>query len=366
MIPRLFEKTATTFTNYGICPLIDAISCTVTEERNGEYTLELTYPREGRWADELIVDRIILADPADNADAEPADNADAEPFRIVEVEYDMNGDMTISAEHVSYQLNHVIVGKMSESTQYPATLWTAIQSHLLTSNPFSFSTDISDENAVVRNNHYDQATPLRKILGGMSGSFLDNYGGEFEWNRYTVKLWASRGTNNGVKIAYTKNLTGLTYDIDMSNVYSGVIAYWEDENNYVESALQTVTNTYSYNRVKVIDVSDQFDTQPTVAQLNTWASNYVTANAPSPNVSVEVEFVPLWQTEEYKDFYGLEHVSLCDTVRVIYPPLNLDVSAKVVKTVYNVLADRYDEITISTVRADITDTILNLMKESEK
>jgi phage minor structural protein len=87
------------------------------------------------------------------------------------------------------------------------------------------------------------------------------------------------------------------------------------------------------------------------------------ANAPDPVVSVDVEFVPLWQTDEYKDYYGLEHVALCDTVQVIYPPLNLDLKAKVVKTVYNVLADRYDEISISTVKQTLTDTIFTLMKE---
>jgi phage minor structural protein len=89
----------------------------------------------------------------------------------------------------------------------------------------------------------------------------------------------------------------------------------------------------------------------------------VQKNAPTPKVSVDVEFVPLWQTDEYKKYYGLEHVAMFDTVQVIYPPLNLDLKAKVVKTVYNVLADRYDEISVSTVKQTLTDTIFTLMKE---
>ena len=110
MIPRLFENDETAFTKYGICPLVDSLECTVTEERNGEYTLELVYARDGSFVNELSVDRIILADPYDNA-SEP------EPFRINEITYDMEGNVAVQANHISYQLSassmmrHVIHGK---------------------------------------------------------------------------------------------------------------------------------------------------------------------------------------------------------------------------------------------------------------
>ena len=354
MIPRLFPKDATTFANYGICPLIDAINCIVTEARNDEFVLDLEYPRDGQWAEELIVDRIILADPRDNASPEP--------FRIYSVEYDMNGDIIAKAQHISYQLNNVVVGAFSAVTcSDPSDAWDEADTNKLSANPFSFSTNISGSKSFKA----DTATTMRSLIGGQEGSLLDTWGGEIEWTGWTVKLWTSRGSDNGVKIAYTKNLTGLNYSIDLSDVYTGVVAYWSSGGNYVESDLQTTANSYSFSRDIAVDATTEFDTQPTKAQLNTWASAYV-ANAPTPKVSIEVEFVPLWQTEEYKDFYGLEHVSLCDTVEVIYPPLGLDVSAKVVETIYNVLADRYDEITISTIRSDISDTIFALIKETEK
>ena len=179
------------------------------------------------------------------------------------------------------------------------------------------------------------------------------------------KLWQSRGSDNGVKIAYTKNLTGLEYDIDMSDVFTGVVAFYKSQDDYVESDLQTVASTYGYSHDIAVDASSDFEDTPTKAQLNTWASNYLASHPSTPSVSVEVQFVPLWQTEEYKDFYGLEHVSLCDTVEVIYPPLNLDVTAKVVKTVYDVLADRYDEVVVSSIKATLADTIYDLMRDDD-
>lgn len=358
MTPRLFEKNAATFDNYGICPLTDAISCTVTEERNKGFFLDMEYPREGKWAEEIAVDRIILADPYDNADM-------AEPFRIVSVDYDMLGSMQIYAEHISYQLNSVLIGENAQDpgTRYPAKYWEVENRYLKSTNPFTFETDIADENGTVHKYGCDTPTALKTLLGGTKGSMIDLFGGELKWNRYKVQLFRSRGSDNGVKIAYSKNLTGLQYSVDMSNVYTGLVAYYKSGDTYVESALQTKTHSYSYSRDIAVDASSYFDSTPSVGDLNTLASNYLQANAPDPVVSVDVEFVPLWQTDEYKDYYGLEHVALCDTVQVIYPPLNLDLKAKVVKTVYNVLADRYDEISISTVKQTLTDTIFTLMKE---
>lgn len=357
MIPRLYGKDEMQFATNGLCALVDMISCTVTEVRRGEYILEAEYPRDGAFADQIALDRIILADPADDKRAQP--------FRITEVSYDMTGVITVSAVHDSYRLNSILIGanQNSPGTNDPAAFWvTEITHQISVFNPFTFWTDISG--GAVREFGCTEPTPLRTLLGGMTGSMIDLFGGELEFDRYEVKLWQSRGSDNRVRIAYAKNLIGLNYDIDMSDVYTGVVAFYKSESDYVESDLQTVSSPYGYSRDVAVDASTDFDTVPTKAQLNAYAADYL-AKAPTPSVSVEVQFVPLWQTEEYKQLSALEHVSLCDTVEVLYPPLGLDLKAKVVKTVYNVLADRYDEITISTVKPTLADTIYYLMEEGK-
>lgn len=359
MIPRLFESSATSFDNFGICPLVDCISCLVTEERNGPFTLTLEYKRSGMWAEELLVDRIILADPRDNAEM-------AEPFRIKEVSYDMLGNIVVEAEHISYQLNHIIVGANTQDpgTRYPSKFWEVENRYLLNgSNPFTFETDISDDNGTVYKYGCEVPTPLRKLLGGMKGSMIDLYGGELEFNRYKIILHSARGADNGVKIAYTKNLTGLNYSADLTNTVTGIIAYWKGTDDYVESSLQTVSSDYSFPRIAVVDASTDFDEKPSAADLNSWAANKLNDYSKNPAISADVEFVPLWQTEEYKEFWALEHVGLCDTVTVTYSPLNLELKSKVVKTIYDVLADRYESLTISTIRATLADTIYSIMKE---
>jgi len=357
MIPRLYSATDTTFTSFGE-PLADCARCEVTEERNGEFILEMEYPKDGIHADELEVDKIILARPYEDAD-------EAEPFRIVEVSSDINGLIQVNAQHVSYQLNNIIIGANSNHfTRYPATMWnTLTQEFCLSPNPFTFETDIGTVESTVKGYGSDIAHPLREYLGGMRGSMLDLFGGEFVWNRYKVKLLSARGENNGVVIAYGKNITGLDYDVDITEYYSGVVAYYSNGTDYVQSTLQTVDDGLSYNRTIVIDASSEFAELPTQETLNTWAANYLNRNYSAPKVSVSVEFIPLWQTEEYKDYYNLEHVKLCDTVKILYPPLNMEITAKVVKTVYDVLLEKYTEIVVGSPKVSLEDTIASIMKE---
>ena len=357
MIPRLYEKSETAFTSFGIGPLLDTITCYVTEERNGEFVLELTYPKDGHLVDDIVIDRIILADPYDNA-------TEAEPFRIFEITFDLVGNIVVSAQHISYQLNNILIARFSDTVSTPSAAYTSANSHVYNTNPFSFYSDITG--GVSRAFGSETVIPLRSLIGGVEGSMLDNFGGELKWNRYTINLLSSRGADNGVKIAYTKNLTGLNYDIDMSNVMTAAVAYWLNEGTYKSSDLQTIANTYSFDRAVVLDASGDFENEPLRADLNAYALSYLTNDAATPTLSLDVAFVPLWQTEEYKDFYGLEHVALCDTVTVLYPPLNINVQAKVVKTVYDVLAERYSEITISTVKKSLADTIYELMKQEAK
>ena len=62
MIPVLLSGTAVT----GF--LADALTCVVTEERNGIYELSLTYPVTGSLFSELAVDRFVKAKPNDTSD----------------------------------------------------------------------------------------------------------------------------------------------------------------------------------------------------------------------------------------------------------------------------------------------------------
>ena len=89
MKPILYSSTATSFNNQGLGTLSDAVSCTVVEERNGEYELTLQYPVGGIHYSE-IEDRAIIM-------AIPSPYRSAQPFRIYSIESPLNGIVTIHA-----------------------------------------------------------------------------------------------------------------------------------------------------------------------------------------------------------------------------------------------------------------------------
>lgn len=355
MKPILFEKNATTFTGLGLHSLPDAISCTVTEERNGIFELEMVYPVSGAFFDDIQEDRIIVA--------KARENGTRQAFRIYRITTQISGEVTVYARHISYQLNFIPIDAVSGSGTAQAMM-NALKGAALEACPFSFQSDITGTKS------YDIATPvsLRTGLGGMEGSVLDLFGGEFEWDNYTVKLLSARGADNGVKIAYGKNLTALERSVDIGSVITGVAAFYRGQDTdgtevIVYSSPRVITNghvsDYAHGRTIVLDVSGEFDTVPTQAQVTTYAQTYLAGTTLAQvTEALSVDFIPLWHTNEY-EYIVKKHIDLCDTVTVVYKQLGVNVKKKVTKTIFNVLLNRYDSIELGG-EADVADTIAEI------
>ena len=356
MIPRLYESTELEFKTNGLGSLPDALSCVVTEERNGLYELEMEYPVSGLHYDLIENNRIILA--------KPNEMSDPQPFDIKEITPSMDKmTATIYAQHVRYRMNGIPVAPFN--AQGINSALTGLKEKSLIKHPFTFYTDIINTSSKF---NVRQPETLGSLLGGTKGSILDTFSGsagcEYEFDRFNVNLYAHRGTDGGVSIRYGKNLTGLKMESSIESVYTGVLAYWQKEENgkeeIVSSDIQYIENRTKYPReyIYMLDCSADFEDTPTVEQLNTKASNYAVNNAiGEPSVSVDVEFIPLWGTEEYKEIAPLERVCMCDTVTVCFDLLGVNVKAIVNKTIYDVLAEKYDSISIGAAKSKLGDTI---------
>lgn len=356
MIPILYDYNETTFTSNGLGRLSDALRVEVTEERNGIYELEMDYPMTGLHFDEILPGRII--------GCTHDEDGDVQPFDIYSVSKPIDGVVTFYAHHISYRLNEVTVTRVSNHVSLPVTAaWSLMVSRALPSGAlgsWTFSTDLTASHEFVH--EIDMA---RSFLGGSEGSMLDTWGGEFLWDKFTVNLLSARGANNGVRIVYRSNLTGYEEDTDFSESFDGVFPYWigETENGTerVEGSVQ-YDGSLPHGRHVVIpyDFSADFEAKPTAAQLNTAAANLLTANAPwLPSRTFDISFVQLWQTEEYKDIAPLLKVKLCDTVLVTFPEYGItDMAVKVVKVVWDTLADKYKEMTLGTPSSSFAETLL--------
>lgn len=352
MIPILYASTETAFTSNGIGKLTDARKCEVTEERNGQYELVLEYPVTGKLAASLQPGAYIYAIHDDHKTPQP--------FQIYEVSAPLEGFLTVNAWHISYALNYIIVKPFSAGSCSSALQ--AIPTNSVNTNNFTFWTDKS----VTAD--FETTVPMsaRAILGGSQGSILDVYGpGEYEFDKLTVKLHANRGANRDVTIRYGKNLKSLDQSVDGSNVYNAVLPYWTNGEATVYATSLVVRTGETAKRAVALDMSGSFQDEPTVAQLTAAAQAYIDASSNyQVKENIKVDFVQLWQTEEYKNVANLQRVYLCDTVNVFYSKLGINATAKVIKVVYDTLRERYSEMELGEPRVSLSQQIQADVSES--
>lgn len=337
------------YTGNGLGGLPDAIEATVTHEINGQYEFFMRYPVTGLHYEDLISGRIIMA--------APDDLTDEQPFRIYRITKPLNGIVSVYARHLCYDMQGIIVepfsaGSMTEAFQTIPTVCTP-------SSPITLSTTRTVASGIT----LEEPRPLWKLLGGQAGSLLDVYGGEWEFDKDEAKLVTHLGMDRGVSIRYGKNMTEMEQDATIESSYSGVYPYWYDEESNTLVTLTekyvTVAGSVVSDRVMILDCSSDFDDAPTEAQLRTRAQNYITNNSVG-NVKAS------WKISFVDTTEGLDRIMLGDTLHVYYERLDVNATARAVKTEYDVLQGRYKSITVGKVKQNLASIIVENQEKTEE
>ena len=336
--------------------MIEAVSCVVTEELNGAYELEMEYPVTGAKYSLITLSAVIMAQPAD--DEEP------QPFRIYKISKPLKGVVTINAQHVSYQACFIPVMPFEANSASDAL--SGLINNSIEGCPFTAYTDIAAPG------EYKQEYPssMRARIGGEEGSILEVFGGELKWDFYRINLLQNRGTNRNVSLRYGKNVIDLKQEENIEETITGIVPFYSSggEEGRVITLPEKVVNSayaqnYPYPRTIAVDLSGEFEEEPTEADLRGKAQEYISKNnIGMPVVSIDVSFVALWQTKEYAAVAPLERVKLGDTVGVYFDKLGISTTAKVSRTEYDVLNDRYKSITIG----DQKDTLANTLFKAQQ
>ena len=348
MIPILYKTITegTVPTDYGLGALSDCIAYTVPEERNGLYELSMTYPANGIHAEDIQPNRFIKAKP--NYTDGP------QLFRIYKVGKAINGRFEVNAQHISYDLGGKIITTGSASSCVAACA-------LLDAQAGNFT--INTDKTVSAPFSVSQPSSVRSWFGGKEGSLLDVYGGEWKYDNYTATLKQARGADRGVVIRYGKNLTQLSQVLDMSNLVTGIVPYYIDQDGNKTVGAKVLTGlTLDVPRDIAIDFSQDVDPESGTAiatQLANLANNYKnTNNLTTVMNSITLDFV---QSGELT-----ERVDLCDTVHIYFEALGITATAKCVATVWDGLEERYTSTTFGDARTNICDTIASAQKQLQE
>lgn len=347
MIPVLYEENEQQFTSNGIGRLSDCITLKSNQGLNGGFEIEMVYPAFGIFAEELKERRYIFA-KSDEVTAPQA-------FEIYKITKTATGQrLTVNAQHISYKLNGIPVSGFTATGIVPAL--NGLVTNSLVANPFSVWTDITNTTTLF---NVTEPHSFRALLGGIEGSVIDSFSAELEFDMFTVKALARRGANNGVQIRYGKNLQDFKNERSGESFYTGCLAYWKSEDETVTGEVQYIAQHENYDteKIYILDASQDYDEKPEVGSLNQAATSYMAEHNFGREYldTLNVSFVQLWQTEEYKDIAPLERVSLGDTVTVVYDSFN--VAMRVIEYTYDVLNERYTSMTLGTKKASFHDTI---------
>lgn len=365
----LYDHDEEAFTSNGLGALPDAASCIVTEERNGGYEVEMEYPLTGSHFQDIQKRRILYVKP------NPYD--DSQPFRIYSITKPINGIVTVHAAHLSYDTSGSIVKLFPADAGSASAAMSYLKNFSVPSTPFTFFTNVGKSGTM----SVPKPSSIRSLLGGSDGSILDTFGGEYLFDKWNISLLESRGADRGVTIRYGKNMTDLEQEENDTDFYTGVYPFWYSESEdgglvtlSANNGIVNASGTYDFVKIMPLDLSSEdfsketTDSEgyvttiekPTEAELLAAAKKYISDNKIGvPKVSLDVSFVMLAQTEEYKDFARLETVKLCDTVTVEFEKLGVKTTAKCIKTVYNVLTGKYNSIELGEPKSSLAETVSN-------
>ncbi|EFT93916.1 phage tail spike protein [Enterococcus faecalis] len=362
----LHDKKNNNWNSLGIGPLQDAINPLSTRERNGIYDMTFQYPVVGKLFHELKVGRWIVAD------AGPTLIAKSQRFEIAQITKPIKGIVTVYCEHYRYKLLRTMVKIGSKYSNISAqTALNQLRSQMEPKSDFTFYSDVGTTSSI------DFTDPAKyknaqEVLGGVAGSILDNFGGEYLFNNNQVRLLAKAGTDTNVVIAYGKNLTDINQEESIENTYTSIYGWAKIGNGDDEKVItlpeiyidSDYVSNYTERRIQMVDFSDKEPKD--VEALRGMVKSFIKSNNVGiPRVSIKASYVDLASSVSDEQLKSLEVVDLCDWVTVAFNQLNINTTAQIVKTVWNISLDRYESIELGEARTDFAKVIEDSKTDTE-
>lgn len=387
MRPILYSKNETRFDTYGLGE-IDALKGNATRERNGNYSAYLEYPANGPLASVFEKEMKFKADAGTRTKNQT--------FEIVRIVKDSSSTIKIYAQHISHKLEYMSIRhgiKVSGTADLALKTWAK---NLVGDYHFDTWSDIDTVLPITF--LVDKMENARLALGGVEGSILDIWGGEYEFDNQTVRLHKRLGRRAPTVLEYGRNILSAESDESIESAYTSVVPFatytpesQEGDSRQQDPILVTIPESYvdskyvsmyANRRIKVVDFSSDFKDEgageskkkdiPTPEKLKALAVKYMDNNRiGAPKINTKIEYVDLAQTLDYAERGWIEELELCDIVPVYYPEIGItEDDAKVTKVVYDFLNDRNESVEFGlvgeSIRSAMTGGLAGRLDDLEK
>ena len=366
MNPVLYKADERSFRTFGLGEISDAYKVTVTRERNGNYDLYIKYPVNGRFASIFKEEMKIKSDAGKRTKWQT--------FEINRIVKNSSEHIEIYARHISMRTSDLALKPVVKASKVTAEgalrLW---KDNLVGDDVFDVSSDIQTIGNISW--EVDKVGSARKALGGVSGSILDVFGGEYEFDNNLIILHKQMGRKAPTVLEYGRNLLSVEEERLLDGNYTSIYPFArytpnvegsEDSHEVLVTLPEHIIDSpylklYAQRRISLVDFSGKFDDKhpPTAEKLRTLAQSYINSNnIGAPKISTDVSYVDLSQTLDYQDFGVMEEVELCDIIPLYYPQFDITTTTeKVVKVVYDVYTDSNEEITLGTIGQSLSSSM---------
>ena len=297
----------------------------------------------------------------------PAQTITEQVFRIYSVSADDEARMvSVDARHISYdfQGNALYDCVLTEAT--PADAIAIIQGALMIPDNRAIGCNITDKTVTA---DWSFKNPISALLDPGEGLLKAIDGNLYRNNRdfYLLDL-----TRTGITLKYGLNLRGVKWTRNNENVITRIVprcnngsdGYIYLEDMYVESPYASL---FSYPRIYVMDckyaVGEKHE-KPDGTTI-TWDENscrtqmeadaeamFTNEHVDGVDVTLDVNFLLIGDTEEYKQYRGLQTVRMYDTIKVQLEQMGniIEINAMVTEYQWDCLRKRFYSVRLGTVK----------------
>ena len=291
-----------------------------------------------------------------------------QPFRIYRVVPELD-KITVYARHIFYDLlDNMIQSYKPSSSAVGASVVQTVSSSCLSEHDFTFYSDLDSTAEEVE---FENVNPVDAILG--EGGIVEKYTGELTRDWFDVFVVKRVGQDSNVQIRQAKNLLGISYDIDLTDVVTRIMPTGEDADGnvlylpelYIDSPLIGSYTHPKWIHLAVSEAKEKTDGDETktkeqcYVEMRSEAQAQFDAGCDTPTVTLNVDFINCADTEEYREYGFLQNIYLGDAVRVIAPRIGVWVSMRMTQYTYDCLTKKYTQMTLGPVADTVEGNVIS-------
>ena len=339
---RLFESDTIHFTNNGLHVLNNIKNANSDEVLNNLYSseFEVVYDERGKWK-EVINGRIIYADN--------------QPFRIYKTKKNLRS-LTVYTRHVFWDLLNNEVRDIRPTNQNGMGAMNDVLGATNYPHPFTAFSDIETLNT----QYYINKNPVECLIG--KDSLITRWGGELKLDNWRINILSQRGQDNGVSIAYRKNMLNIDVEEDHDTLITRMRPNGRDGLELPEVYIDSpYISNYPFPIVREVEFDIGIDEENgiteamAIEQLRAAAKQYyIDTKCDIPLTNIKVDMALLENTEEYKSFQNLVRVNLGDIVTCKHMDLGINHKAKVIRIKKDLLTGKNAEVELGSFKQNLS------------